>query len=117
MIANLSLSLPGAPTARPPAANDIIALVAQRFGVKSADLTGPSRFREIAQPRQIAMHLIRKLRPRLTLEAIGGHLGNRDHTTVMHGLKCAAKLIAADPRLAQSVEAVERQIRTNFTVG
>jgi chromosomal replication initiator protein len=62
---------------------DIMMAVATHFHLKVQDLQGKGRSKSIALPRQIAMHLARKLTP-LSLEEIGGHFGGRDHTTVLY---------------------------------
>jgi len=62
---------------------DIIEVVTRRFDVRLADLQSKRRSQSITEPRQICMYLARNL-TRHSLEEIGGHLGGRDHTTVMH---------------------------------
>ncbi|MHC4706907.1 MAG: chromosomal replication initiator protein DnaA [Planctomycetota bacterium] len=62
---------------------DIIQAVTSHFDVRLADLQSKRRSQSIAEPRQICMYLARSL-TKHSLEEIGGHLGGRDHTTVMH---------------------------------
>lgn len=62
---------------------DIIEVVTNHFDVRLADLQSKKRSQSIAEPRQICMYLARNL-TKHSLEEIGGHLGGRDHTTVMH---------------------------------
>jgi chromosomal replication initiator protein len=66
--------------------DDILAGVATAFGLKVSDLTGPSRLRQAAWPRRVAMLLAREL-TRLTTTEIGAAFGGRDHSTVIHALK------------------------------
>lgn len=63
--------------------SDIIDAVTKHFDVRLADLQSKKRSQSITMPRQICMYLARNL-TRHSLEEIGGHLGGRDHTTVMH---------------------------------
>ena len=71
---------------RPLSGREIIAKVAAEHRMTVDDLVGPSRVRTICIPRWRAM---RELRERgLSLSRIG-QLLNRDHTTVMHGLRRA----------------------------
>ncbi|MCJ7778973.1 MAG: chromosomal replication initiator protein DnaA [Sedimentisphaerales bacterium] len=63
---------------------DIIDVVTRHFNVRPVDLQSKKRSQSITTPRQICMYLARNL-TRHSLEEIGGHLGGRDHTTVMHG--------------------------------
>jgi chromosomal replication initiation ATPase DnaA len=69
----------------------ILKAVAEASGIGVGDLVGPRRARPIARPRQFAYHLLRTLRPDLSLPQIGYAIGNRDHTTIMHGLKAFAR--------------------------
>ena len=62
---------------------DIIEVVTSHFDVRLADLQSKKRSQSITMPRQICMYLARNL-TKHSLEEIGGHLGGRDHTTVMH---------------------------------
>lgn len=65
---------------------DTIAQVAAEHRLSKADLTGPCRLRYVCQARWEAM---RRLRDKgLPLSAIG-RLLNRDHTTVLYGLRKA----------------------------
>jgi len=64
----------------------IINETASYFGIKPEDLRGKSRVREINHTRQIAWYLIREMTG-LPYENIGDILGNRDHATVMSGVK------------------------------
>ena len=63
--------------------------VCRRYGVTIADLEGPSRKREYAMPRQIAMALsYRKLRSQgYSLPMIGRHFGGRHHTTILYACR------------------------------
>lgn len=68
-------------------ARAIVESVAARFGMTVADLTGPSRCRQYAYARHMAMAEVRAARC-LSLPAIGRMFGGRDHTTVVHGIRC-----------------------------
>jgi chromosomal replication initiator protein len=63
---------------------DIIQAVASFFNVSPEELRGTRRTRSIAQPRQIAMYLMRE-ETDASLPQIGAELGGRDHTTVLYG--------------------------------
>jgi len=64
----------------------IIAEVAEKHGFTREDMESPCRRKPIALARQEAMWELRK-RTSLSLPHIGMFLGNRDHTTVMHGIR------------------------------
>ncbi|KHE93549.1 MAG: chromosomal replication initiator protein DnaA [Candidatus Scalindua brodae] len=61
----------------------ILNTVTKYYGVQLSQLHSKRKLRSITLPRQIAMHLARKL-TNLSLGEIGGYMGGRDHTTVMH---------------------------------
>lgn len=90
-----------------PSVRDILDVVAAVTGQTVAELVGPRRMRSVAQPRQLAYHLVKVLRSDLSLPAIGRVLGGRDHTSVMHGLRKFADMRErapfagwmADPRI------------------
>lgn len=62
----------------------IIQVVAEHFGISIIDILSKKRKADIAYPRQIAMYLCRKCTPE-PLSTIGKYMGDRDHTTVIHG--------------------------------
>lgn len=66
---------------------EIIHRVATQYGMTTADLIGPARSRWFAFARHEAMYRVRKER-NLSLPAIGRIFGGRDHTTVLHGIRC-----------------------------
>lgn len=69
----------------------VLATVAEATGVSVEDMQGPCRMRRLARPRHFAFHVVKLTRPDLSLPSIGRVFGNRDHTTVMHGLKKVAQ--------------------------
>ena len=80
-------------TQRPPqnvSPGDIIKAVASFFEIPHCDLIGKSRKKEIVEPRQIAMFLLRDILD-LSYPFIGEKLGNRDHTTVIHACEKITK--------------------------
>jgi chromosomal replication initiator protein len=69
---------------------------AEAFGISVVSLLSSSRAPAVAWPRQIAMYLARELTA-LSLPAIGQEFGGRNHTTVLHAYKRAARRISEDP--------------------
>lgn len=90
----------GNPPQRPLTMSEITNVVSRHFGVRVADILGRKRTRSISRPRQVAMYLARKLTP-LSLEEVGAHLGNRDHSTVLHAERSVEQERSADPHFAQ----------------
>jgi len=64
---------------------DIINLITTEFSVSARDLTGKGRTQAVSLPRQIGMYLARDHTDH-SLEEVGRHFGNRDHTTVLYAV-------------------------------
>jgi chromosomal replication initiator protein len=91
---------------------DLIALVSQFYGLKSSDLRGPSRKGPVAKARQIVMFLAREV-AQLSASAIGQELGNRHHTTVLHGHSFIKESMEKDPVLKNQIRQIENSLRDN----
>ena len=88
---------------------DIIEVVTRHFDVRLADLQSKKRSQSITMPRQICMYLARNL-TRHSLEEIGGHLGGRDHTTVMHACGKIGKAERSDPQMHATISELTRRV-------
>src|SRR3989338_1140577 len=89
---------------------EIFNTVTKHFGVQLSQLHSKRKFKSITLPRQVAMYLARKL-TNLSLEEIGGYMGGRDHTTVMHADEKIRKLRKQD----QNISATLRKLETVLT--
>jgi len=89
---------------------EIIDVVTQYFDVRLADLQSKKRNQSITMPRQICMYLARNL-TRHSLEEIGGHLGGRDHTTVLHACGKIGELENTDSQIRSQLTELTRQIQ------
>lgn len=90
-------------------AQSIMDAVSQRYNVTVADLQSKKRSKEYTLPRQIAMYLIREMTG-LSTTAIGRELGDRDHTTVMHGCEKVSDMLAQDPTFKRNIEEMKESI-------
>jgi chromosomal replication initiator protein len=88
---------------------DIIEVVTSHFDVRLADLQSKKRSQSITEPRQICMYLARNL-TKHSLEEIGGHLGGRDHTTVMHACSKISHAEKSDPQMHLLLGELTKQI-------
>jgi chromosomal replication initiator protein len=88
----------------------ILAETAAYFNLTRADLVGKSRSRPLTNARHVAMYLVRECTG-LSLLKIG-ELFERDHTTVMHGLKKVEQLMGERGSLYRQVTDLTRRIRT-----
>ena len=88
---------------------DIIKAVTAFYDVRPADLQSKKRSQSITMPRQICMYLARSLTSH-SLEEIGGHLGGRDHTTVMHACNKIVDLEQNDTQVQSQLTELTRRI-------
>jgi len=84
----------------------VIKAVADYFQVDVADLTGRCRKNTIAEPRQVAMYLLREVLG-LSYPSIGEKLGKRDHTTAIYAYNKLSKEISKDQNLNQKIIAIK----------
>lgn len=88
---------------------ELLEAVARYFGIKPTAIKGPKRDRPLARPRQVFMYLCRT-ELGLTLEDIGGVLGGRDHTTVMHGVEIITQELSSNERLREAVMGIKQKL-------
>ena len=87
----------------------IIELVAREWQTSVEALLGRDRSQKIAQPRQVAMYLLRK-ETDASLPQIGEVLGGRDHTTVMYAIEKIANDIETKTDLRKRVVNIKQQL-------
>ena len=87
-------------------AEDIINRVSDLTNIRSDDIVGPSRRKEVAEARQIAVYLCRELLG-LSLSTIGMHFGGRDHTTALHACNKIRNALKSDKRFNRIVGKVK----------
>jgi chromosomal replication initiator protein len=90
--------------------DDVMGTVARHYGIKVADIKSSRKTREVTHPRQVAMFLARKL-TRASFPEIGKAFGNKDHSTVVKGVKKMDRLLQEDPEEAERVRSLERILR------
>ena len=76
--------------------------VAEYFKIHIDSLIARNRKKEVAWARQIAMYLCTELTNN-SLQSIGLHFGNRDHSTVIHARNIISKAISTDLDVAKKV--------------
>lgn len=86
-----------------PRMQNIALAVADQAQLSVQDLRGPVRKRSVARPRQIAMFITREMTGQ-SLPNIG-RFYHRDHTTVIHAMRCIGDLMQRDPEIASLVQA------------
>jgi len=99
----------GAKSAKRISPQDLLDSVAVYYSLKTTALKGPKRDRPVARPRQVFMYLART-ELGLTHEDIGGVLGGRDHTTIMHGVETITQELSTNTRLRGAVEGIKQKV-------
>ncbi len=87
----------------------VLGAISKKFNVSVSELLSKRRTRTVALPRQIAMHLSRKL-TNMSLTEIGGYLGGRDHSTVIHGDETIIKKAGNDKNLSFIIQKLEGEL-------
>jgi chromosomal replication initiator protein len=87
----------------------IVQAVADRYGLRPGDIAGQRRLREIARARQVALLLGRRLTSH-SLMALGGMVGGRDHSTVLHAVRTAEERASQDSEFARELSELTQEI-------
>ena len=86
----------------------ILKTVAEFYNISLEAMTSPNRRKEIVEPRQVAMYLLREISD-LSYPYIGEKLG-RDHTTAIHAYEKINKEINRNPALNQKILTIRDMI-------
>ena len=89
--------------------NQIISCACEHYKVKEEDVLGKSRKANVVIVRQMSMYLAHK-HTNMTASKIGIYVGNRDHATVLHGIKAIDGRLGVDQKLRQDLEELESKL-------
>ena len=87
----------------------IVELVAREWKTSVEAILGRDRTQKIAEPRQVAMYLMRK-ETDASLPQIGAAIGGRDHTTVMYAIGKIENQIETRAELRKRVVNIKQQL-------
>lgn len=87
----------------------VIRLVADEWQTSVEALVGRNRSQKIAEPRQVAMYLLRQ-ETNASLPQIGEALGGRDHTTVMYAIQKISNDILVKKDMERKVNRIKQQL-------
>ncbi len=87
----------------------ILNTVATYYGISEEELRSAQRSHRIAQPRHIAMYLLRE-ETDASLPQIGAELGGRDHTTVLYGYERIRARLEHDDQLKREVMTIKSHL-------
>ena len=87
----------------------IIDVVAEHFGISSADIVSKRRNSKFVLPRQICMYLCRELTTE-SLQNIGKALNKKDHTTVIHGIEKITDDMTKNEELKNKIGIIKKKL-------
>ena len=87
----------------------VVKVVSDHFEISPADLIGRSRKKEIVEPRQIAMYLLRDLLD-LSFPFIGEKMGKRDHTTAMYAFEKISQDVDKNQQLSNKIMLIKEKL-------
>ena len=82
--------------------------VAKRWGLNAEDLRSPSRSRDVALARHIAIYLVRK-QLHMSFTQIGRCFGRRDHSTILHAYHKINSEIDVNRMIQDIVDSIKRE--------
>ncbi|MCS7216121.1 MAG: chromosomal replication initiator protein DnaA [Candidatus Bipolaricaulota bacterium] len=88
--------------------------VAAYYRVPLEELDGPSRKKEVAFARQIAIYLARELTDS-SFPALGKAFGGRDHTTAMHAYQKVQELLRETPLLRAEIDELRGRLLAKYS--
>ena len=88
----------------------IINTVAEHYDITPEDIIGTKRNSKVVYPRQIAMYLCREL-ANIPLKSIGQCMGNRDHTTFMHGCDKIEQELQNSQTTQKAIEILKKKLQ------
>ena len=90
-------------------ARQIIDKTASYFDLKVSDICSPARDRHIAEPRQIAMYLLRS-EIKMSFPKIARELGRKDHTTAIHSVDKIEREIKINTRIREQITTLRERL-------
>lgn len=88
---------------------NVIKIVAEYFDIAIEDVIGPCRKKNLTDPRQIIMYVMRE-ELKLSYPVIGQALGGRDHTTVIHACDKIIKNLKNNDKLRQDINTLRQKL-------
>ena len=87
----------------------IINIVSEHFNIRPEYILSQKRTANIVYPRQIAMYLCHQMTT-ATMQSLGKSFGNRDHSTVMHGIEKINKKVLTDENTKSTIDILIKKI-------
>ena len=92
-------------------AKKVIEMISAQYGISVTDMKSKKRQKKIVETRQIAMYLLKNNDELdLSLTAIGGLFGGKDHSTVISSIRKIDKKTKEDVAFKKEIEALNKKI-------
>ena len=92
-------------------AKKVIEMISAQYGVSVTDMKSKKRQKKIVETRQIAMYLLKNNDELdLSLTAIGGLFGGKDHSTVISSIRKIDKKTKEDAMFKKEIESLNKKI-------
>ncbi|MDO4639637.1 MAG: chromosomal replication initiator protein DnaA [Leptotrichia hongkongensis] len=92
-------------------AKKVIEMISAQYGVSVTDMKSKKRQKKIVETRQIAMYLLKNNDELdLSLTAIGGLFGGKDHSTVISSIRKIDKKTKEDVAFKKEIESLNKKI-------
>lgn len=87
----------------------LVSVCAKHFNLKTGDLCGNSRKKELVTARHITAYLL-LTEIKIPLKEVGDILGGRDHTSIMHARDKVAADLATSPQLKELINQIKNSL-------
>jgi chromosomal replication initiation ATPase DnaA len=105
----LAGQLPGAPGRIK--IHHVLKVTAKHYGTTLDELVSTRRTQPLVHCRQVAMYVARKMTGR-SMPVIAYYMGNRDHTTILHGVRVVKSLLdAGDVATTVAVQLITERLQ------
>lgn len=84
-------------------------VVGNYFNIAQSDIDSNSRKAQLVYARQIIMYILKNTY-NLSLKTIGANIGNKDHTTVLHGIDKIDIAIKTNALTKQDIENIQKKL-------
>lgn len=89
--------------------NTVIKEVGKYYGVTMKEIKGQRRLKTLVLPRQVCMYLLRNM-VEMGYQSIGEVLGNRDHSTVLHGVDKLENILKTNTKFSKELEQIKSNV-------
>jgi chromosomal replication initiator protein len=87
---------------------EIAETVRKYYKIEKKDFIGESRYRYLAEPRQMYCYISKKRLNKVGLKSIARFIGDRDHSTVIHAIRKIDTLIDFEKEMQEDYKEINK---------